>query len=172
MDFSQPDRRFSPDRRYLPSVIAGSVLRRISWSAILAGMLIAIAISTLLLLLMHVVERPGGVMGLLLWGALTAVAAFVPAGFLSARAAGMPSRAESALQGLLAWAATVTAALVIGIRPGLTGGPFVEVNVVTLLSCAGVGLVAASLGGWFAAPDDIFQHPRRSPDPLPTERGD
>jgi hypothetical protein len=165
MESFPDDRRSAQDRRLTPSVIAGSVMRRVSWSAVAAGALVAIASETLLVLFALAVTKPNDShLSAALWGAFMGVAGFLPSGHIAGRASGVPMRTESALHGLLSWAAAVALAALFlsSVWTAVSASTIVALGAAIALTS---GLAASALGGWWGAPEDVFRYPRRTPDP-------
>ena len=100
-------------------------LRRVSWGAVIAGVVIALAAQALLAMLgigiglatiepTQAGDNPAASsmgIGAAIWWALSGIIAAFLGGWVAARLAGMPSREASMLHGLATWAATTLVVL-------------------------------------------------------------
>jgi hypothetical protein len=100
-------------------------LRRVSWGAILAGVVVALALHVLLTLLgagiglatlepAQAGETPSAMsvgIGAAVWWALSGIVTAFIGGWVAARLAGIPSRGAGTLHGLASWAATILVVL-------------------------------------------------------------
>src|SRR5436190_2177305 len=98
------------EERYFPAA-----LRRISWGAVFAGLILAIMVSLVLSLLGIGIgaatidpmsERNpmrGLGIGALIWFAITSLAAYFVGGWVAGRLAGVGRRADATLHGLVTW---------------------------------------------------------------------
>ncbi len=151
---------YNPSPREAAAVrlgIGDAAIVRVSWSAIFAGTVLVLAIEVLLGVLGagfglgHV--RPGAEstpnagafsMAAGIWWFVSTIIALVLGCFAAARMAGVASRFDGALHGLVIWGLTllITAYLLTSAIGGLIGGAFSIVG--GTLSAAGQGLKAAA----------------------------
>jgi hypothetical protein len=139
--------------------IAAVAPRRVSWGAILTGVVVALAIQTLLAMLgvgiglssiepTQVGDNPsasGLGIGAAIWWALSGILASLAGGWVAARLAGVPSRQIGLLHGLAVWAVATLVVLYLlsSTATAILGGAF---NVVgsTLSGVGGAAGNAAS----------------------------
>jgi hypothetical protein len=138
-------------------------LRRVSWGAIIAGVVVALAIQVLLAMLGAGVglatiepaqqgDNPSATsmgIGAAIWWALSGIVAAFAGGWVAARLAGVPSREAGMLHGVATWAAATLVVLYLlsSTASSIVGGAF---NVVgqTLSGVGGAagGAVSAAAG--------------------------
>jgi hypothetical protein len=135
---------------------APAARQRVSWSAILAGAVVVIAVEVLLSVLGAGVglglARPdagstsaaGIASGAGIWWVVSGVIALFLGSFVAARLAGLPSRFDGMLHGLIVWglALLLTVYLLTSAVGGLIGGAFSALG--GTLSAAGHGIAAAA----------------------------
>lgn len=147
---------------------APALLKRVSWGAILAGAVIAIALTALLSLLglgiglgsLDIAEgdsAAGAPKATLIWWAITSIVATGIGAFVAARFAGIPRGITGALHGLAVWAVTTILTLwlattAIGFALGATASVVKTTAEVTTGAVTTVGGAAISAGG-AVAPD-------------------
>lgn len=145
-----------PATGHIETPVAPASLRRISWGAVLAGAVIAIAIHLILSLLgvgiglSTVDPGAGGTpaasnlgIGAGIWWVLSNLVALVIGGYIAAHLSGVRGRGDGIIHGVLTWAVTllVTIWLLTSAVGGLIGGAF---NIVgSTLSAAGQGVAEA-----------------------------
>jgi hypothetical protein len=114
-----------PETRAAVLSPATADLRRVSWGAILAGVVVALALHVLLSLLGTGIgfatlqpAEPGQTpsaasigMGAAAWWAISGIVTAFIGGWVAARLAGIPSRGAGTLHGLASWAATILVVL-------------------------------------------------------------
>lgn len=131
-----------------------SAFRRISWGAVIAGAVIAIAIHFLLSLLgvgigLSTVDPAGSPeaeslgIGAGIWWVISSIISIIVGGYVAARLEGLPSRGDGIIHGVLVWAVTllVMVWLLASAAGGLIGGAFNLVG--NTVSAAGQGIAAA-----------------------------
>ena len=147
---------------------APALLKRVSWGAILAGAIIAIALTALLSLLglgiglgtLDIAEGDSGAgapKATLAWWAVTSILATGIGAFVAARFAGIPRGLTGALHGLAVWAVTTILTLwlatsAVGFALGAAGSVVKTTAQVTSSAVTTVGGAAISAGG-AVAPD-------------------
>jgi hypothetical protein len=130
-----------------------AALRRISWGAVLAGAAVVLAVQFLLSLLglgigLSTVDLRAGDapqptslgIGAGLWWLISNLIALFIGGYLAARLAGMPSRGDGIIHGVLTWSVTllITIYLLTTTVGAMVGGAFNMVG--SALSAAGQGV--------------------------------
>lgn len=142
---------------------APALLKRVSWGAILAGAVIAIALTALLSLLglgiglgtLDIAEGDSGAgapKATLLWWAVTSILATGIGAFVAARFAGIPRGVTGALHGLAVWAVTTILTLwlattAVGFVLGAATSVVKTTAQVTTSAVSTVGGAAISAGG-------------------------
>ncbi len=155
-----------------------AVRQRISWRALIAGLVIVIAVQLLLATLgagigLSMVHQPSNTpdatsfsMGAGLWWLVSTFIALAIGGYLTARLAGVPSRYDGLLHGLVLWglATLVAVYLLTTAIGGVLGGAF---NVAgSTVSAAGSTLKTAAAPMLQDAPINIQQYLQKAdPDP-------
>lgn len=150
----------SPGTSYGPPAIVTT--KRISWSAILAGVFIAVAIQLLLSLLgaglglssIDPVDRSSPEaatlgMGALVWWAASSAIALFAAGAVAAHLSGSVRKSDAALQGLLTWAvaAILTAYLLTSVVGAVLRGVGGVASTAASVTASGAAAVAAPAAG-------------------------
>lgn len=143
-----------PLARTVETPLPPSDFRRISWGAVFAGAVIAIAVHFLLSLLgvgigLSTVD-PGATpeaetlgIGAGIWWVISSIIALIIGGYVAARLEGLPSRGDGVIHGLLTWAVMLLAMvwLMASAAGGIIGGAF---NIAgDTVSAAGRGIVQA-----------------------------
>ena len=138
-------------------------LRRVSWGAIIAGVVVALAIQVLLAMLgagigLATIEpaqqgsNPSATsmgIGAAIWWALSGIVAAFGGGWVAARLAGVPSREAGLLHGLATWAAATLIVLYLlsSTAGAIAGGAFTAVGrTLSGVGSAAGGAVAAAAG--------------------------
>lgn len=135
---------------------------RVSWSAISAGVVLVVAIEALLGVLgtgigLGFVNPTAGTtpdagsfgIGAGIWWLLSTIIALVIGSYAAARLAGVPTRFDGVLHGLVIWglALLLTAYLVTSAVGGLIGGAFSVVSGTVSAAGSAVGGAASAAGG-------------------------
>lgn len=150
------------------------LLKRVSWGAIFAGAVIAVALTALLSLLgvgiglgsLDIAQGDsvaGAPKATLLWWAITSIVATGIGGFVAARLAGIPRSLTGALHGLAVWAVTTLLTLwlatsAVGFVLGAASNVVTTTARVTSGAVGTVGGAAISAGGAIApsaSPSDV-----------------
>ncbi|MEH3107072.1 MAG: hypothetical protein PGN09_07200 [Sphingomonas fennica] len=145
------------DRPAINPPLASGSLKRLSWGAIFAGVVIAIAVQVVLgilgtgigLSMVDPVEgsTPGAAgfgIGAGIYWLLTTIVALGAGGYAAARVSGAVDRFDSIVHGLVVWGVTliVTLYLLTSAVGGIIGGAFRTVGNVAAAAGAGVGAAA------------------------------
>ena len=144
------------------------IVRRISWGAVIAGVVVVLVVQMALMLLGLAIgtstidpaaaDSPAastlGIGGGVWWLASTAIAVFV-GGWVAGRLAGMPSRTDGTLNGVVTWAVSTLIAIyllstAIG---GLVGGAFGALG--SAAQAVGQGTQAVASTALQVVPDDV-----------------
>ena len=153
-------------------VPAPALLRRVSWGAIFAGAVIAVALTALLGLLgigiglgtLDIAQGDsveGAPKATLIWWAATSIIATGIGGFIAARLAGIPRGLTGALHGFAVWA--VTSLLVLWLATTAVGFALgAATNVVTTTARATSGAVTTAGGAAIDAGGAVIPSPRSS----------
>lgn len=171
------------DRPYADEPIPRS-LRRISWGAVLAGVVVVLVVQMALMLLGLAIgtatidpvaaESPQastlGIGGAAWWLGATAVSVFLGA-WVAGRLAGEPSRMDGTLHGVVTWAAATLVAIyllstAIG---GLVGGAFGALG--SAAQAVGQGGQSLAAGAMQVLPDDIRSQAERPVERAPAAAG-
>jgi hypothetical protein len=153
---------------YADDRLGPPAVRRISWGAIVAGVVVVLVVQMALMLLGLAIgtatidpataDTPTastlGVSGGIWWLASTAIAVFV-GGWVAGRLAGMPSRTDGTLHGVVTWAVSTLIAIyllstAIG---GLVGGAFGALG--SAAQAVGQGTQSLASTAMQVVPDDI-----------------
>ena len=152
-----------------------ALLRRVSWGAIFAGFVVALAVQLLLTLLglgigigtidpaTEANTLSGIGTGAGIWAGVSVILALLAGGFVAARLAGMPMRPAAVLHGISVWALVVLATAYLATTAAgslISGATGVVTNAAQVASSAvgGVASGAANLAQ-AAVPDDVnFQN--------------
>ena len=163
---------------------APAAVRRISWGAIIAGVVVILVVQLLMMLLGLAIgastidpvsgDTPQassfGISGAIWWLIATAVSVFAGA-WVAGRLAGMPARTDGMLHGIVTWAAATLIAvyLLTSTIGGLIGGAFGALgNVAQSIGQGGQSLVQ---GAMQVLPDDIRGQAERLFDRAPAAAG-
>ena len=159
---------FPREGAYADDRFGPPAVRRISWGAIVAGVVVVLVVQMALMLLGLAIgtatidpataDTPTastlGVSGGIWWLASTAIAVFV-GGWVAGRLAGMPSRTDGTLHGVVTWAVSTLIAIyllstAIG---GLVGGAFGALG--SAAQAVGQGTQSLASTAMQVVPDDI-----------------
>lgn len=156
--------------------------RRVSWSAIFAGVVLVIAIEVLLGVLgvgvgLGFVSPKAGTtpdagsfgVGAGIWWLVSTVIALVIGGYVAARLAGVPTRFDGVLHGLVIWglALLLTVYLITSAVGGLIGGAFSVIGGTVSAAGSAIGSTASAAGsGIKAALPQVEQATGINPDVL------
>jgi hypothetical protein len=167
------------DDRYGPPVV-----RRISWGAIVAGVVVVLVVQMVLMLLGLAIgtatidpaaaDTPEastlGIGGGVWWLASTAIAVFA-GGWVAGRLAGVPSRTDGLLHGVVTWAvATLVAIYLLSTAiGGLVGGAFGALG--NAAQAVGQGTQSLASTAMQVLPDDIRSQAERLFDRAPAVAG-
>jgi hypothetical protein len=136
-------------------LVQGSSSRRLSWRALFSGVLVAVAVHTILTLLgvgigavtlTGDVRGGGSALGASLWVAVGTVIAYYGAGWTSGRLAGIPRAVESTMHGFLCWCLAMT----IGIGLAMASGGISAISAglgraaVPAILTPGAGMIATA----------------------------
>lgn len=149
-----PDAGAAPGARTVETPLPPSDFRRISWGAVFAGAVIAIAVHFLLSLLgmgigLSTVD-PGGTpqaetlgIGAGVWWVISSIISLIIGGYVAARLEGLPSRGDGIIHGLLTWAVMLLAMvwLLASAAGNVIGGAFNLAG--DTVSAAGRGIAEA-----------------------------
>lgn len=134
---------------------SGQFMRRISWGAVLAGAILALATQIALSLLgagigLHAFDPTtndtiaGFGLGGAIWWVLSGAVALFVGGWVAGRLAGIPDRIDGALHGVLAWGVTLvlTLVLIANTTTWVAGGAFAALDSGMQLAGSAVSAVA------------------------------
>ena len=108
-------------------LVQGSFSRRLSWAALFSGVLVAVAVHTVLTLLGVGIGATGltgepraGATGLgaSIWTAVGTIIAYYGAGWTTGRLAGIPRSVESSMHGFLCWCLAMTIGIALAMASG------------------------------------------------------
>ncbi|MDQ2741064.1 MAG: hypothetical protein M3Z66_02005 [Chloroflexota bacterium] len=153
---------------------------RVSWSAIFAGVALVIAIEVLLGALgagvgLGFVNPKAGTtpeasnfgIGAGIWWLVSTVIALIIGGYAAARLAGVPTRFDGVLHGLVIWslALLLTIYLITSTVGGLVGGAFSVIGGTVSAAGSAIGSAASTAGGGLGTPLILISHrtSRRKP---------
>lgn len=155
-----------------PVVPAPALLKRVSWGAIFAGAVIAVALTALLGLLglgiglgsLDIAEGDsvkGAPKATLIWWAVTSILATGIGGFVAARLAGIPRSITGALHGFAVWA--VTSLLTLWLATSAVGFALgAATNIVTTTARVTSGAVTTAGGAVVSAGGAVAPSPSSS----------
>jgi ElaB/YqjD/DUF883 family membrane-anchored ribosome-binding protein len=175
---------FPREGAYTDDRFGRPAVRRISWGAIVAGVVVVLVVQMALMLLGLAIgaaaidpvtaDTPAastlGVGGGVWWLASTAIAVFV-GGWVAGRLAGMPSRTDGTLHGVVTWAVSTLIAIyllstAIG---GLVGGAFGALG--SAAQAVGQGTQSLASTAMQVVPDDIRNQAQQLFDRVPAAAG-
>jgi ElaB/YqjD/DUF883 family membrane-anchored ribosome-binding protein len=175
---------FPREGAYADELRGPPVVRRISWGAVIAGVVVVLVVQMALMLLGLAIgtatidpaaaDTPAastlGIGGGVWWLASTAIAVFV-GGWVAGRLAGMPSRTDGTLHGVVTWAVSTLIAIyllstAIG---GLVGGAFGALG--NAAQAVGQGTQSLASTAMQVLPDDIRGQAERLFDRAPAAAG-
>ena len=178
-------RSYPLDRRRDDEPVGSRPLRRISWGAIIAGVVVVLVVQMALMLLGLAIgtatidpvaaDSPQastlGIGGAAWWLCATAVSVFLGA-WVAGRLAGQPSRMDGTLHGVVTWAAATLVAIyllstAIG---GLVGGAFGALG--SAAQAVGQGGQSLAAGAMQVLPDDIRSQAERLVEQAPAAAGE